>query len=198
MVLAQVLRRLVATSLSLESESDDLAGLIEHLSAAEPRLAMHAAPDPTPRIGPESRDAQRVYLDHGSDIGAFNPCFPEYEIHVNGDRATGSVSFPVAYEGPPGLVHGGFLAVFFDCAVQQHNCVYGVAGKTTSLHMEYRRPTPLLEVLEFEIARSADDRRITSVARLMLEGAELCRATMEAVAGDRSRLPEVSPRRERP
>ena len=36
--------------------------------------------------------------------------------------ASGSVSFPLVYEGPPGLVHGGFLGVFFDCVTQQHNC----------------------------------------------------------------------------
>ena len=41
--------------------------------------------------------------------------------------------FPIAYEGPPGIVHGGFLAVFFDSIIQHHNCDVGVAGKTTSL-----------------------------------------------------------------
>ena len=75
----------------------------------------------------------RVYLDHARDIGAYNPCFPEYDIAVDGDRAHGTVTFPVPYEGPPGIVHGGFLAVFFDCVVQHHNCDVGVAGKTTSL-----------------------------------------------------------------
>jgi hypothetical protein len=196
--LAQVLRRLVATALSLEEESDDLARLTEDLSSAERELARQAPADPAPRIGPETQPDQRVYLDHGTNIGAFNPCFPEYEIVVEGERATGTVSFPVAYEGPPGLVHGGFLSVFFDCAMQQHNCEYGVAGKTTSLLVEYRRPTPLLEVLDFEIKRAADDRRITSVGQLALNGTVLCRATMEAVAGDRSRLPFVAPRRNRP
>jgi hypothetical protein len=194
--LAQVLRRLAATALSLEEEDGDLARLIEDLSAAEQQLAGRVPEDPSPRVGPETKPAQRVYLDHGTDIGAFNPCFPEYEIHVEGEQATGTVSFPLAFEGPPGLVHGGFLAVFFDCAIQHHNCDYGVAGKTTSLQLEYRRPTPLLTVLDFEIERTSDERRITSVARLALEGTELCRARMEAVAGDRARLPFVSPRRE--
>jgi len=74
-----------------------------------------------------------VYLDHGRDIGSYNPCFPEYEIRVEGDKAWGTVSFPVAYEGPPGCVHGGFLAVFFDCVIQHHNCDYGVAGNFGSV-----------------------------------------------------------------
>jgi hypothetical protein len=64
--------------------------------------------------------------------------------------------------------------------------------------MEYHRPTPLLTALNFEIARSADSRRITSTAHIERDGKVLCRARMEAVAGDRSRLPFVSPRRDRP
>ena len=56
----------------------------------------------------------RVYLDHSHDIGAYNPCFPDYEISVSGDHATGTVTFPLVFEGPPGLVHGGVLSLFFE------------------------------------------------------------------------------------
>ena len=34
---------------------------------------------------------------------------PSTRSTVDGDRATGTVTFPIAYEGPPGIVHGGFL-----------------------------------------------------------------------------------------
>src|SRR5665213_791870 len=198
LALAPILRRLTGAALSLENEVEGMAQLIEYLVAAEKDLGCRAPADPSPRIGPEERPDQRVYLDHGRSIGSFNPCFPEYEIRVESDRASGSVSFPLAYEGPPGYVHGGFLAVFFDCAIQHHNCEYGVAGKTTALNLEYRRPTPLLTSLQFEIERSSDTKRITSVANLRLDGKVVCQATMEAVAGDRSRLPEASPRRGQP
>jgi len=171
-----------------------LARVIEELSATERTLAQRGPGDPTPRIGPDPRPDQRVYLDHGRDIGKYNPCFPEYEIRVEGERASGTVSFPLAFEGPPAIVHGGFLAVFFDCAIQHHNCDYGTAGKTTALNIEYLRPAPILRVLQFEIERASDARRITSTASIKLDGSVLCRATMEAVVGDRSRLPEVSPR----
>jgi hypothetical protein len=196
-ILAGALRRLAATALSLEEDDARLARLIEQLSTVELDLARRAPVDPSPRIGPDSRPEQRVYLDHGTDIGAFNPCFPEYTIDVEGERASGTVAFPLVFEGPPGCVHGGFLAVFFDCAIQHHNCALGIAGKATSLDVEYRRPTPLLTTLHFEIARSSDSRRITSEAQIQYEGTVLCRARIEAVAGDRSRLPVVSPRRNR-
>ena len=74
---------------------------------------------------------QRVYVDHSRDVGNFNPCFPVY-VSCADDRGEGSVEFPLLYEGPPGIVHGGFLAVFFDCVLQQLNCDLGLAGKTAS------------------------------------------------------------------
>ena len=195
LALASVVRRLVATALSQEEEDESVDRLIEYLSDIEQAFARRGPVDPSPRIGPNFQSDQRIYLDHGYDIGAFNPCFPEYEIQVDGAQASGTVSFPLVFEGPPGCVHGGFLAVFFDCVIQHHNCAYGVAGKTTSLNVKYRRPTPILETLQFQIERSSDTRRITSIARIGLDGTVLCQATMEAVAGDRSRLPEVAPRK---
>jgi hypothetical protein len=136
----------------------------------------------------------RVYLDHSHDIGAYNPCFPDYEITVAGSHASGSVEFPLAFEGPPGIVHGGALALFFDAVIQQHNCELGIAGKTVSLHVDYRRPVPLLRPLEFEVHRAAEGERSTSRARLASGDREYCAATVVAVAGDLSRLPQVSPR----
>jgi hypothetical protein len=146
-------------------------------------------------VGGAAPSNGRVYVDHSRDIGAFNPCFPEYDITVDGNLAFGTVTFPLAFEGPPGVVHGGFVAVFFDCVVQHHNCDVGVTGKTTSLLVRYRRPTPLLTELDFEVTRAVDGRRVTSNAQLLEGGTVLCEAEMVAVAGDRAALPEVSPRR---
>lgn len=193
--LAASVRRLTALALSLEGPSDVIDQLLSELEAAERQLAGSVPPDPRPRVGAAIDADGRVYIDHARDVGAFNACFPEYDITVDGERASGTVSFPLAYEGPPGLVHGGFLAVFFDLAVQHHNCDVGVAGKTTSLALGYRRPTPLITELRFEVQRAVDGPRIISDAQLMRDDKVLCEARMEAIAGDRAALPEVSPRR---
>jgi hypothetical protein len=192
---ASLVRSVTGLVLSLETPAAALERLIAALRAAEDDLGPLVPADPAPRIGAKAHSDGRVYLDHARDIGAFNPCFPTYQIRIDGDRATGTVCFPIAYEGPPGLVHGGFLAVFFDSVMQHHNCEVGVAGKTTSLTVTYRRPTPLLAELQFEVGRVLQDRRIVSTARLMADGVVLCDAQMSAVAGDLSRLPEISPRR---
>lgn len=192
--LAPLVRQVVGLVLSLDREDPAVARLLDELRSAAGTLAGTVPPDTAPRLGVDAGPEQRPYLDHSRHVGSFNPCFPAYDITVEGRTAVGTVTFPLAFEGPPGVVHGGVLATFFDCVVQHHNCDVGVAGRTTSLLVEYRRPTPLDIPLAFAIDRRADERRITSTAQLTLDGTALCTATVEAVAGDRRRLPVVGPR----
>lgn len=192
---ARHLRAVISLALALEEEDEDVAGLIAELERAEGVLARRVPLDPRPRVGAAVSSEGRVYLDHARHIGAFNPCFPEYRIGVEGAVAHGSVEFPIAYEGPPGVVHGGFLAVFFDCVVQHHNCDLGVAGRTTSLQLRYRRPTPVTVPLSFTLDRTVAEDRIHSTGALVLDGTVLCEAEVKAIAGDRGTLPEVSARR---
>lgn len=193
-----LLRRVAGLIQALDAADPAVTQLIDDLHAAEEALGERVDAAPVPRLGEDAGGRGRPYVDHSRAIGAFNPCFPEYDLHVDGDRATGTVTFPVVFEGPPGVVHGGVLATFFDCAIQHHNCDVGVAGKTTSLLVEYRRPTPLAVPLRFTIDRDETDRRIDSRAELLHGDDLLCTATMAAVAGDRSRLPLVPPRRSEP
>jgi hypothetical protein len=195
LTIASLIRNVTGLVLSLEAPHAAVERLIAALRSAEAELRRLVPASPTPRVGPAAQSDGRVYLDHARDIGSFNPCFPTYEMRVDGDRASGTVTFPIAYEGPPGVVHGGFLAVFFDSIVQHHNCDLGVAGRTTSLAVTYRRPTPLLRELHFEVERSVENRRITSATRLFADGVVLCDAQVSAIAGDRGQLPEVSARR---
>jgi len=192
---AKRLRSVASLVLSLEVAHPAVERLAAALRDAEAELAKLAPADPTPRIGSSAGAERRAYIDHARDVGAFNPCFPTYQIRVDGDRASGTVAFPIVFEGPPGLVNGGVLATFFDLVVQHHNCDVGVAGKTTAIAVRYRRPTPLLAELRFEVERAVADGRITSTARLYAGGDVLCEAEVKAVAGDLAALPDVSPRR---
>ncbi|MGW4365805.1 hypothetical protein ACWEKT_09175 [Nocardia takedensis] len=187
---AAALRRIGGLLLSLEHPHPAVTGLLDDLAAAERVLTAATPPDPSPRIGDAAAPTQRVYLDHAADIGAFNPCFPEYVFdHLDAGAARGRVTFPVVYEGPPGLVHGGFLGVFFDCVVQQQSCAVGISGKTRSMDIAYRRPTPILVELDFEITRALVERGIEATARLSRAGEVLCSALVRTVAVPRDRLP---------
>jgi hypothetical protein len=196
--LAARLRRLTGLLLAQEGPEPELEPFLDALDAAERLLADRVPADPTPRVGAAVDGEGRVYLDHSRDIGAFHPAFPEYRIDVERDRASGTVNFPLAFEGPPGLVHGGFLALFFDAVIQHHNCDAGVAGKTVTLAVRYRRPTPLRTDLAFTLTREYEQDRIHSAGRLLLDDVVLCEVRMDAVKGDRGKLPPVSPRRPSP
>jgi hypothetical protein len=66
--------------------------------------------------------------------------------------------------------------------IQHHNCVTGLSGKTRSLVVTYRRPTPVLTELRFDIARAPVERGITSTARLLLDGEVLCTGEVNTLA----------------
>ncbi len=183
---AGAIRRLSSLLLSLEHAHPTVDTMLAQISDWERELSAAVPPDSAPRIGSDDSDdsgSRRVYLSHATDIGAFNPCFPEYRFdHLVAENASGRVAFPLVYEGPPGLVHGGFLAVFFDCVIQHQNCLVGRSGKTRSLNVTFRRPTPVLTELRFDIARSEVDRGITSTARLLLDDEVLCIGEVNTLA----------------
>lgn len=186
---AGAMRRLSSLLLSLEHAHPAVDAMLAKFAEWESELAAVAPTDNTPRIGEVPDDPRRVYLNHATDIGAYNPCFPEYRFdRSDPEGATGSVCFPLAYEGPPGLVHGGFLGVFFDCVIQHHNCVTGLSGKTRSLAVTFRRPTPLLTDLRFDIARAEVERGITSTARLLLDDEVLCKGEVTTLASTPDKL----------
>jgi hypothetical protein len=189
---AGAIRRLTGLLLSLEHDHPAVDGMLSQIAAWEAELADAVAPDPTPRMGPDAGETQRIYLDHAFDAGAFNPCFPEYTFdHLDTEKASGRVTFPVVYEGPPGLVNGGFLAVFFDCVTQHQSCAARLTGKTRSLTLTFRRPTPILTELRFDIVRAESDGRVTSTARLLRDDEVLCVGEFNTVASSPDRLAGV-------
>ena len=122
--LAGSLRGLIETMLRVPQLSGELAAEVERIRAEidglERRLAPRALHDPIPRMGREPA-GQRPYYVSSVILGPHHPLRPELRI-VHEDGVThGTVRFGVAFEGPPGCVHGGFVAHFFDQVLGQHN-----------------------------------------------------------------------------
>jgi hypothetical protein len=186
---AGAMRRLSSLLLSLEHDHPAVDTMLAKFAEWETELAAAAPKDNAPRIGVIDDDFRRVYLNHATDIGAYNPCFPEYRFdYLDAENARGRVYFPLVYEGPPGLVHGGFLGVLFDCVIQHHNCVTGLSGKTRSLLVTFRRPTPVMIELGFVVVRSQVERGITSTARLLLDDEVLCTGEVTTLASPPEKL----------
>jgi hypothetical protein len=186
---AGAMRRLSSLLLSLEQPHPTVDVMLAKFDEWEAELTAAAPTDSAPRIGEIDDDPRRIYLSHATDIGAYNPCFPEYSFdHLDAENAGGRVVFPLVYEGPPGLVHGGFLAVFFDAVIQHHNCVTATSGKTRGLSVTYRRPTPLLTELRFDIVRAQVERGNASTARLLLDDEVLCTGEVTTLASPPEKL----------
>lgn len=186
---AGAMRRISSLLLSLEHPHPAVDAMLAKFVEWESELVAASPADNAPRIGEIADDPRRVYLNHATDIGAYNPCFPEYGFdQLDAEIASGVVCFPLVYEGPPGLVHGGFLGVFFDCVIQHHNCVTGLSGKTRSLLVTFRRPTPVLTELRFDVVRLQVERGIASTARLLLDDEVLCTGEVNTLASPPEKL----------
>jgi acyl-coenzyme A thioesterase PaaI-like protein len=82
---------------------------------------------------------------HGNAVvGLRNPVAVPLEIRKHDDgRATAEFTLGALYEGPPGCVHGGVLALLLDQVLGECAASSGSPGMTGTLTLRYLRPTPL-------------------------------------------------------
>jgi acyl-coenzyme A thioesterase PaaI-like protein len=92
-----------------------------------------------------------AFFDQSPFIGLANPLAPPLEMgRVNDRHVVGVVTFGAQYEGPPGHVHGGFVAAAFDEVLGMTQSLSGGPGMTATLTVRYLEPTPLYTKLVFE------------------------------------------------
>ena len=174
MRLAASIRALVETMLRVPSLPPEAGAEVERtrtaLDALERTLAPHARHDPVPRMGAEP-EAQRPYFVSGVILGPHHPLRPELQIaHADG-ITRGTVRFGVTFEGPPGCVHGGFVAHFFDQILGQHNLWARVPAMTGTLTVRFRRGTPILRELAFEVRHERrGERKVVTSGGLSADG----------------------------
>ncbi|MBI4935144.1 MAG: PaaI family thioesterase [Actinobacteria bacterium] len=92
---------------------------------------------------------EHLFIDHSPLVGPLNPLAPPIDMSARGTTVTGVVTFGDAYEGPPGCVHGGFIAASFDEILGFSQGLTGKPGMTARLVINYRSPTPLHQPLRF-------------------------------------------------
>jgi acyl-coenzyme A thioesterase PaaI-like protein len=114
------------------------------------------------------------FFDHGPMLGRANALAPPLKVRLDGDvmRATGT--FGAAYEGPPGCVHGGYVAAAFDEVLGATQSLGGRPGMTAKLVVDYRSPTPLLTELRFEGRVERVEGRKTFTVGTLHAGDRLC------------------------
>lgn len=180
--LAQAMRLVIERLVPSNAPEDELrraAGALEDYAAA---LAAH--PRLKRAVGhAESANSGDVgaFFDQSPLIGLANPLAPPITIGQSGERsAHATVTFGSAYEGPPGSVHGGYVAAAFDEVLGYVQSLALNPGFTGTLTVRYRQPTPLHTELYFEAEITRTEGRKTFTEGRLMAGDMLC-AEAEAV-----------------
>jgi acyl-coenzyme A thioesterase PaaI-like protein len=113
-------------------------------------------------------------FEHSPFIGRANPLAPPIRLEDVDGCVHGRATFGSAYEGPPGCVHGGYVAAAFDEVLGAAQSLSGNPAMTGTLTVKYRSPTPLHTELHFvgELGE-VEGRKIFTHGRLMA-GDRLC------------------------
>jgi acyl-coenzyme A thioesterase PaaI-like protein len=170
---ASALRVLIDTVMSVEdvdaSTLHDVAQEIEQLT-----FRLGRGRDEGAGYAPRDHDD---YLPRSPIVGEASPLSPrfDWETFPVDDRAgdDGAVgveargTFGAAYEGPPGFVHGGWVACAFDEILGIATIASGNPGMTGRLIVHYRRPTPLFREIRVRAwTDRIEGRRIMSRAEM--------------------------------
>jgi acyl-coenzyme A thioesterase PaaI-like protein len=165
--------------------------LVERDASAARLEAVAAQLDDAARqlAGSPARAQRPDHDELGPLRGEANPLAPPLRFTPSDPGAVAATARPGRlYEGPPGLVHGGWIAALFDevMAVLQRDA--GVNGMTAELTVRYRRPVPVGAELRFSGRIEGDasrptDRSVTASATCTVDGEPVASAQARFVRG---------------
>jgi acyl-coenzyme A thioesterase PaaI-like protein len=96
--------------------------------------------------------------------------------------------------GPPGCVHGGWIAYAFDEVLGRTTVASGFPAMTAHLHVRYRRPTPIGAAIEFTVPwPTVRGRRVHVRASLRADGVRTADADALFVHFNDRASPELPP-----
>jgi acyl-coenzyme A thioesterase PaaI-like protein len=112
--------------------------------------------------------------------GRSNPLSPNLNMWFEDEMALGTVTCGWAYEGPPGHIHGGYVAAIFDQFMGMAQMLGKLPGMTGTLKVRYLRPTPLNRELALEARLERQEGRKTVICAEMRDGDKIT-ASCEAL-----------------
>ncbi len=197
--LAAAMRGVIERLVPSNAPVDELRTAADALESYADRLKAH------PRLRRVTGHAESAnsgdvgaFFDQSPLIGLANPLSPPITIGPSGERsAHATATFGSAYEGPPGSVHGGYVAAAFDEVLGFVQSLSGKGGFTGTLTIRYRSPTPLHTELYFEaeITR-VEGRKIFTEGRLYAADVLCAEAEGIFISVDEARVDVLMKRRE--
>lgn len=210
--LATALRKVIAHLTVANTPEEELRVAADRLEEYATHLASHErrpylgfaetaiAQDPSAHSEAEPEEAGG-HFDFSPLIGQSNPLSPPIHCWAEGDHARATVVFGTPYEGPPGHVHGGYVAAAFDEVLGYAQALTGQPGMTGTLTIKYRKPTPLHTELRFDCWVDRVEGRKVFAGGTLHAGDVLCaeaEAIFVSMSPDRFRALVEERRRQRP
>jgi acyl-coenzyme A thioesterase PaaI-like protein len=135
-------RRLIEQMMTVESSPESLQAAAASLRSATETLRAAGGDRRGPLTSAPDGDPANFFA-FSPVSGASNPVAPPMRVTVSGTAVDATVTFGKAYEGPPGYVHGAWVAAVFDELLGIANAVGGNPAMTGLLEVRYLQPTPL-------------------------------------------------------
>jgi acyl-coenzyme A thioesterase PaaI-like protein len=172
--LAAAVRRLVDAVLTAEVDREHLDAAADATEAAIAALGGRDGRGPAAPHRGRAERRHEDYLPRSPLVGVLHPAAAPFDWDFREGRFVAHGVLGAAFEGPPGYVHGGWVALMFDEALGMANVAGGNPGMTARLTVRYRRPTPLRTPVRIEAwTQAREGRRITTVGTLHA-GETLC------------------------
>jgi acyl-coenzyme A thioesterase PaaI-like protein len=143
--LGSALRGLVDASVRTTVGADEVSAVAATARELTARLA--AATRPASQL-PALDDPVAFRRVYSPVTGVGSAIAPPVVMRRDGDGVVGTATMGLAYEGPPGFVHGGMSSLLMDQVLGAAAIAAGRWGMTVRLELDYRRPVPLDQPLE--------------------------------------------------
>jgi len=153
--LTLALKRLIDRGALLEVDDpgrpigDELDALAAELEALGDQISTLPTLEPKGGMATSGGD-DAVLAERSGFSGRSNALAPPMTISVEGEITKAFATWTAAYEGPPGCVHGGYVAAAFDDLLGCAQMASGIAGFTGTLTVKMVSPTPLFERIDYE------------------------------------------------
>jgi hypothetical protein len=132
-----------------DTEADEIDAFARDVSALADRL--EKAPTLRARGGAAlAGPPDGVLVERSPVSGRSNPLAPPLHLEMSDGVTRGWAVWTDAYEGPPGCLHGGFVAAAFDDLMGLAQMASGSAGYTGTLTVRMLKPTPLNRRITYE------------------------------------------------
>ncbi|MGY1617158.1 PaaI family thioesterase [Geodermatophilus sp. SYSU D00691] len=175
--LGGALRGLLDASVRTTVPAEELLAAAAEARAVTARLT--AAQRPAHQL-PALDDPIAFRRVYSPVTGVGNAMAPPLDLRRADGGIVAETVLGLAYEGPPGYLHGGVSGLLLDQVLGSAAIAAGLWGMTAHLELDYRRPVPLDTPVVLRARVVEDAGRRTVVAGTIALAAEPDRALVEA------------------